>query len=472
MAGYVNASWEIPPLEALNISDCDAIGPWIAYYFTEVAGLSPEIKSESWISDVQTKLPIRVALKFLRSLVPNNWTTPTDGELLAWQMEFIPYMYADGGDTFMDIGMYALYECSGSTICPNLDFSGDSDLSGIGMIISFYMVAIFVTLFYLALVPGVFETYGRESKSSKIVSLYRKVASGFEESVAGFLDAMLLFAISMLVAALTRYADAIIHPNESHSLFGLQDCVFLSAYSILATLVLQSLSYDLRRQRIRMALWALLIALTITLEVFYRREYIDFFDRIRKNGVSPDILSQDGQLLWYISCQSEQLRAILQTLLTVGHWIMGINTVAGIYLMAETFLGDRWIPKLQCRARLWNIWATCKMWLRLANGLVCLTTMWAFLGLFTAYRKDVMTKAGEADQDGEWTFGQVLSLTTWVPIGIELLSVYHYGVRKGVEGKLSRRYTVIERTDTRVQDSVIYEKTPAVETTPMDDVMR
>lgn len=36
-----------------------------------------------------------------------------------------------------------------------------------------------------------------------------------------------------------------------------------------------------------------------------------------------------------------------------------------------------------------------------------------------------MTKAGEADEDGEWSFGQVLSLTTWVPIGIELLSVYH-----------------------------------------------
>lgn len=35
-----------------------------------------------------------------------------------------------------------------------------------------------------------------------------------------------------------------------------------------------------------------------------------------------------------------------------------------------------------------------------------------------------MGKAGEADEDDEWTFGQVLSLTTWIPIGIELVSVY------------------------------------------------
>lgn len=35
-----------------------------------------------------------------------------------------------------------------------------------------------------------------------------------------------------------------------------------------------------------------------------------------------------------------------------------------------------------------------------------------------------MEKTGKADQDDEWTFGQVLSLTTWIPIGIELLFVY------------------------------------------------
>lgn len=255
------------------------------------------------------------------------------------------------------------------------------------MIISFYMVAIFVTVFYLALVPGVFEAYGRDFGSSKVISLYRKWASGFEESVAGFLDAMILFTISMLIAAITRYASVLMHPHESHSLFGLQDCVFLAAFSILSTLVLQSLSYDLRRQRIRMALWGLLMALTITLEVFYRRLYVDHFNSLEALVSSIQVLQEDAQITWYELCQSERLRETLQALLTAGHCVMGINAAAGLYVMAEALLGDRWIPKLQCRARLWNMWETCKICLRLGNALLCLMLMWAFLGLFTAYRK-------------------------------------------------------------------------------------
>ncbi|KAK7747278.1 hypothetical protein SLS53_001531 [Cytospora paraplurivora] len=418
MAGYVNATWEVPPLEVLNISDCDAIAPWLAYLLNAEAEEGTKYKGVSGKLELQTDFPMRVAVKFLRSLVPDNWTTPTDGDLLLWHLGLWNangYFAADNGTTFLDIFLYGIGGC-GST-----------------MIISFYTVAIFVTIFYLALVPGVFEAYGRETRSSKLVSLYRKCASGFEESIAGFLDAMLLFTISMLIAAITRYASVLENPHESHSLFGLQDCVFLTAFAILSTLVLQSLSYDLRRQRIRMVLWGLLMALTITLEVFYRREYIDYFTG---NGAtwSHHAIQEDAQIIWHTFCQSDRLRRTLQSLLTAGHCVMGINAAAGIYLMLETFFGDRWIPKLQCHARLWNIWETCKICLRLGNGLLCVIIMWAFLGLFTAYRKD--------------------------------------GVRKGVEGKLSRRYTVVERTDTRVQDSVVYEKTPAVETTPMDDVVR
>lgn len=50
-------------------------------------------------------------------------------------------------------------------------------------------------------------------------------------------------------------------------------------------------------------------------------------------------------------------------------------------------------------ATLWGVWAMCRLWLRIINGLICLVVMWTFLGLFTTYRHDIVTKAGSANED-------------------------------------------------------------------------
>lgn len=254
------------------------------------------------------------------------------------------------------------------------------------MVISYYMVAIFVTLYYFALIPGVFEAYGHSFHSSKLISKYKRFASGFEESVSGFLDAMLLFSISMLVAAITRYAAVALHPNESHSLFGLQDCVFLSTFSIFPALVLQSLSNDQRRRRIRLFMWDFLIACAITVEVLYRLKYRNWFDNIDTPGAEANEKGQLSQMLWFVSCQSEYLRVCLQLLLSVGHGVLVANMAAWAYRFAQVYLGKRWMPRLQRHATFWRRWEACRLWLRLVNGALCLCVMWAFLGLFTAYR--------------------------------------------------------------------------------------
>ncbi|KAL2272715.1 hypothetical protein FJTKL_06227 [Diaporthe vaccinii] len=94
--------------------------------------------------------------------------------------------------------------------------------------------------------------------------------------------------------------------------------------------------------------------------------------------------------------------------------------------------------------------------------------MWAFLGLFIAYRHDVLTKAGSASEDTEWTFGQVLSLTTWIPIGIELLAVYIYDSNRSFQIMIPSQYQGMERIDTeRIKNSMIYEKTSGEDTIPL-----
>lgn len=119
----LNTSWEIPPQSWLNISDCEAISPWIAHVFVIASGAATSSGSG------QDDIPMKVIVEFLRSLVPNNWTQPADGDLLLWYLDFFTYI---DEDKLQNIGMFSLQNC-GPKVCPNLGFSGDSDLSGIGV---------------------------------------------------------------------------------------------------------------------------------------------------------------------------------------------------------------------------------------------------------------------------------------------------------------------------------------------------
>lgn len=126
MAGHVNASWELPPHSWLNISNCDAVTPWMAFFLVLVSeGPLP--------TDWNAHMPVNTVLDFLSSLVPNNWTKPTDGDLLLWYSDFFQYFYDDGsGQTLDNIFFFSISDC-GPKLCPNLGFSGDADLSGIGV---------------------------------------------------------------------------------------------------------------------------------------------------------------------------------------------------------------------------------------------------------------------------------------------------------------------------------------------------
>lgn len=367
-----------------------------------------------------------------------------------------------------------------------------SDTDAIKMMISYYIVAIFATLYYLALAPGILEAYGGSLGPSRWAAWYRTVASGFKGSVVGFLDTMLLFAISMLVAAVTRYSALMLHPEEVHSLFGLQNCVFLSAFSVFPAFVLQSLSRDPRRRRVRLCLWDLVFVFALVVEILYRLEYRSTVEDL--DGIKSNTGSELSQIAWFSNCQSENLRQSLQTLLTVGHGIMVVNCAWWLYNLADIYIGRWWKPALQQRPKLSDAWGTCRLWLRILNGLICLIVMWAFLGLFTAYRHDVLTKAGSANEDNEWTFGQVLSLTTWIPIGIELLAVYickclillHKSVKTEINQRgadmfgpaddtnkssnimLSGQYKATNRLDAEgISNRATYEKMPGEETIPL-----
>lgn len=61
------------------------------------------------------------------------------------------------------------------------------------MLISYYIGAVFATIYYIILAPEVCAAFGKRPFGFSWKK-YSRFAAGFEESLQGFLDAMLLFA--------------------------------------------------------------------------------------------------------------------------------------------------------------------------------------------------------------------------------------------------------------------------------------
>lgn len=60
------------------------------------------------------------------------------------------------------------------------------------MMISYYVAAVFVTLYYIVLAPEVCAAFGKRPFGFSWKT-YSRFAAGFEESLQGFLDTLLLF---------------------------------------------------------------------------------------------------------------------------------------------------------------------------------------------------------------------------------------------------------------------------------------
>lgn len=238
---------------------------------------------------------------------------------------------------------------------------------------------------------------------------------------------MLLFAISINVAAVTRWLAPIVHPNRSHAYYGLINSVFMSSFSVFPAVALQALAPGLQHRRgIRLCLWTMTVVFVVVVEVLYRYIYMgDYFIEFLSKKV------QFNEDIWLNNCDSVDLRAQLSHLTMAGHIFLTVNCLWWLYHATSGVRRGRHVQSIKdklvnsARRAPWRErWERWQEPLRLANGLTSLLFMWLFLVFWIVYREDVRLRAGSADEDSEWTFGQVLSLATWAPVGVELVTVY------------------------------------------------
>ncbi|KAH9888715.1 hypothetical protein F4778DRAFT_785914 [Xylariomycetidae sp. FL2044] len=404
MGALVNLSiptvWTPPPFTVLNTSagNCDQITDFLADQLMAVA--DDEDGHRTSIGDYGK------IVHFLYSIIPQDWSggQPTLDQLLlwfhhAWLNETYSAIDPDF-DPFLDqIGYLGFFECD-QQICDKMGVEGDPDVSGRGMMGSYYLAAGLSTVYFFILFLG--PAFVKSKKSPRFLEAFR-------ETVNIFLDAALIFSGAMLASTVVRVANV------------------------------------LRRRFLRQILWLVVVALFFAVMCQYATAKDDRIlaslrsmeDTLPKFDFRTDRYYRE--LIWLDACTNpEELyrldysiyatRIILVlNLLWLIHYLIGGMVLVRRFLRAryEVFETPRLWKAHGAKLLMW--WDRLRPVLRYANAVLCCALMWATLVLFVQYRESVHQKAPTTDKDSEWSFGQVLALATWVPVIVEWVAIMFYG---------------------------------------------
>lgn len=246
----------------------------------------------------------------------------------------------------------------------------------------------------------------------------------------------------MLIAATYRYGSSRRHPDKTHSLYGLVCATYMGIFSIFPPLLLQTVAADLRRRRIRLTLWLVVITFGLTvagLDLNLRTSKAQLEKLMNRDSASVDNV-------WEYDCEPQHLRDALEDTLNLAEVILLLSISWWIYHAVPSRLWDRLCSTFGMQDHLWKIWPGVSHWILVIYQIICCVAMWASLGLFTRYRFRVQATMGSSYKDSQWSFGQVLALTTWVPLVVDLVTIYLYGPEDALQGKMSEHYSVVEST--------------------------
>ncbi|KAI1373467.1 hypothetical protein F4677DRAFT_448296 [Hypoxylon crocopeplum] len=424
-----STNWQPPALSAMNFNPrnktvCQAAGAWQA-------------SSANALQDNRTTITVDVVLAYIKAVLPPRMAKPDDLTLLMWYNDYILTDvgiegFAVPGSVTEKLVVFPLESCS-ADVCKNLDWVGDADVSGRGMLITYYIAAGLVTTYLGALALFKLGSFRRRYPEPP------KVLSGFEASVNAFIDSALVFAVSMVGAACFRLAQAFLQDTgveDGHwMIYASIGSIYMSTFSIFLPLLLQNIAHGLRQHWLRLVLWTLITLFSIANAALFN----SFFARVRGDKPSDSL-----EIIWLDYCNPATLsyEGLLPTLV-LAQISLFLNAVYYVvYTSCKGRGGDvkRW-------SRIKAFLHKADRYIRIFNIVYSWLLMWAMLGLFHAYRDAANEASGDDNQNSSWTFGQVLSVATWIPILLEFLTVLWHGPEKGLSRKLPKKFTVVPTTE-------------------------
>jgi len=221
----------------------------------------------------------------------------------------------------------------------------------------------------------------------------RRILCAVLDSTREFLTASAIFSLALLVASVSSIAKS--NATETSTTWILE--LVIPLYSVLAVVILHLAAYSiLIRYKGRVLALLIIDVMVIVLAVRSSVLFNDsvLFDESGWKDNDPSLF------------ESPCLKVESFNSMAIFFW-----TVAGILCLGLTaYLVDFLVSMVRRRPGLFGQLSGMIRWGIIVGGL-CI--MWYLIGWFVKLTLDIRSRAGDNNKDNEWTFGQVLALSTW-----------------------------------------------------------
>ncbi|KAH7070478.1 hypothetical protein BKA63DRAFT_518501 [Paraphoma chrysanthemicola] len=300
--------------------------------------------------------------------------------------------------------------------CRTIGWDGNPDIAGIGMLATYVIQAMLVTIYLIGVITIRSEIL--LPKLRTVPSLFR-VLVALKHSVVDLLSACFLFSIAMLFAG----SISLLREIPTFTMYVL--IISMPVSSVLPTILLQFAgAHLLRRSRGRILAWCVVLALAITLFV---GTIVAYFNQGR---ALQDELKFERECLWPTISGLIAPMAFYSWAIA-GLQLLGISAyIVGLLKSQRKYSPNAfaWLPR--------NVWWT------LLGLTFC--AMWTSIGLFLRLTLRIQDLVGEDNKDTEWSFGQVLALATWMPSIVEFVYIWWEAPEEALNGRLIDPYEVCE----------------------------
>lgn len=209
-----------------------------------------------------------------------------------------------------------------------------------------------------------------------------------------------MFGFSVLVS--TLYNSIIIfmrrHEYSDLTSYEYNALIFVVTSSILPAWTMQLLvRWSLRRSWLRYTIWALVGMLWGVVSVLLWMSW--------RSGPQTNSWAT---YIWDNACAPSVDPGRIPTSIFPASFL-GCGVITAVSKMARSVE-----PKKSMRDR-----QPIMSRMELASAIPATGLMWANLGTFIGYRHTFLQRSGGTNEESTWTFGQVLTLATWIPVFIE-----------------------------------------------------
>ncbi|KAK8009706.1 hypothetical protein PG989_000639 [Apiospora arundinis] len=366
--------WQPPLLRNTSISNCTAAFEWA------------EAKSSNGAVN------LKVLSRFLLSMLPADATSRlTVGDLVNWY-ETLPDR---------ELLHKAVHDCDLRNPCNEnnyISLDGDTDVLGMGMIISYYLAIFSASTYFFVLLA---EKFGLLKKSHP--------------------------------AGVVRMASVLLDkPDEDGLPAGRAaiNATYMAIFSVFPPLLLANMVRTTHPHKtLRYVLWVSLSALTSATDVLI----IVIFWGGGANGAVKEGVDDGRDNLW-APCR---LRRPVIVVFLVAHVVLWVNFIWQLGLMVSAMLPEKYKLIRETKTLLETeierekmkkkspreLLADWRFNLKIANGILCFATGWVLLAVYHAH---VRMERGWVPNENTWDFGQVLALATWAPVVVDFLTRYVY----------------------------------------------